>query len=137
MSLKKKIVSFQNRFTSVFLWKTIHIILDCICNKNLITAKTKKDQWKDWKTFKRKCFSLDGILFEHMVGVLMGSCLAPLLANIIMIELESSIVDKLFKNSFLKFDIHYINDTLTLIKISYWYRSKKPKQLLFMFKNSK
>ena len=54
-----------------------------------------------------------------MVGVLMGSCLAPLLANIIMIELESSIVDKLFKNSFLKFYIHYINDTLTLIKISY------------------
>ena len=45
----------------------------------------------------------------------MGSCLGPVLANIIMTELETIIVDKLFAANLLKFYIRYVDDTLALI----------------------
>ena len=48
----------------------------------------------------------------------MESCLGPVLANIIMTELETVIVDKLFAANLLKFYIRYVDDTLTLIKES-------------------
>ena len=48
----------------------------------------------------------------------MGSCLGPVLANIIMTELETVIVDKLFAADSLKFYIRYVDDTLALIKES-------------------
>ena len=46
----------------------------------------------------------------------MASCLGPVLANIIMTELETVIVDKLFAANLLKFYIPYLDDTLALIK---------------------
>ena len=46
----------------------------------------------------------------------MGSCLGPVLANIIMNELETVIVDKLFAANLLRFYIRYVGDTLALIK---------------------
>ena len=48
----------------------------------------------------------------------MGSCLGPVLANIIMNELETVIVDKLFAANLLRFYIRYVGDTLALIKES-------------------
>ena len=45
----------------------------------------------------------------------MGSCLGPVLANIIITELETIIVDKLFADNLLKFYIRYVDDTLALI----------------------
>ena len=42
----------------------------------------------------------------------------PTLANIIMTELETVIVDKLFKNNLLKFYDRFVDDTLGLIKES-------------------
>ena len=48
----------------------------------------------------------------------MGSYLGPVLANIIMNELETAIADKLFAANLLKFYINYANDTLALIKES-------------------
>ena len=48
----------------------------------------------------------------------MASCLGPVLANIIMTELETVIVDKLFAAILLKFYIRYVDDTLALIKKS-------------------
>ena len=48
----------------------------------------------------------------------MGSYLGPVLANIIMTELETVIVDKLFTANLLKFYIPYVDDTLALIKES-------------------
>ena len=48
----------------------------------------------------------------------MGSCLGPVLANIIMTELETVIVDKLFAANLLKFYICYVDDTSALIKVS-------------------
>ena len=43
-------------------------------------------------------------------------CLAPVLANIIVTELEKSIVDDLQKTGILKFNRRYVDDTLVLIK---------------------
>ena len=48
----------------------------------------------------------------------MGSCIGPVLANILMTELETIIVDKLFAANSLKFYICYVNDILVLIKES-------------------
>ena len=48
----------------------------------------------------------------------MGSCLGPVLTNIIMTELETVIVDKLFEENLLKFSVRYMDDTLALIKES-------------------
>ena len=44
--------------------------------------------------------------------------LGTLLANVIMTELESSIVDNLFKDNLLKFYTRYVDDTQALIKES-------------------
>ena len=46
----------------------------------------------------------------------MGSCLGSVLANIIMTELETVIVDELFAPNLLKFYIRYVDDTLALTK---------------------
>ena len=46
----------------------------------------------------------------------MGSCLGPVLANIITTKIETVIVDKLFAANLLKFYICYVDDTLALVK---------------------
>ena len=71
----------------------------------------------------KNAFSLSNTIYEQIDDVSMGSCLGPVLANIIMTELETVIVDKLFAANLLKFFIRYADDTLALIKdieTSYW-----------------
>ena len=63
-------------------------------------------------------FSFDNVLFEQINGVSMGSCLAPVLANIILTELEKVIVDDLVRSSIVKFYRRYVDVTLVLIKPS-------------------
>ena len=46
----------------------------------------------------------------------MGSALGPVLANIIMTELEKRVLPKLIANGAIKFYIRYVDDTLVLIK---------------------
>ena len=46
----------------------------------------------------------------------MGSCLAPVLANIILTEFEKQIVEDLIKAGTIKFYCRYVDDTLVLIK---------------------
>ena len=113
-------VSFdvESLFTSVHLSKTINIILDEMYNKKLLKKNIKKQAMK--KLLKDCCtksvFSFNNTIYEQIYGVSMGSCLGPVLANIIMTELESVIVDKLFAANLLKFYIRYVDDTLALIK---------------------
>ena len=64
----------------------------------------------------KNAFSLSNTIYEQIDDVSMGSCLGPVLANIIMTELETVIVDKLFAANLLKFYIRYVDDTLALIK---------------------
>ena len=115
-----RFVSFdmESLFTSVPLSKTINIILDWIYNKKLLKTNIKKRAMK--KILKDCCtknaFSFNNTIYEQIDGVSMGSCLGPVLANIIMTELETVIVDKLFAANLLKFYIPYLDDTLALIK---------------------
>ena len=46
----------------------------------------------------------------------MGACLGPVLANIIMTELEKHVVDGLIQQGLIKFYVRYVDDTLLLVK---------------------
>ena len=46
----------------------------------------------------------------------MGSSLGPILANIIMTELEKVILPKLIEEGLIKFYIRYVDDTFVMIK---------------------
>ena len=70
-------------------------------------------------------FSFNSKLYEQIDGVPMGSSLAPVLANIIVIELERIIVKKSLHKSLVKLYMRYVDDTLILVKykdINYLYR---------------
>ena len=61
---------------------------------------------------KKTTFSFDNIIYEQIGGVSMGSPLAPVLANIIMTELEKTVVQKLTASGMIKFYCRYVDDTL-------------------------
>ena len=46
----------------------------------------------------------------------MGASLGPVLANIIMTELERVVVERLIKSGSIKFYARYVDDTLLLVK---------------------
>ena len=73
------------------------------------------------KLIKDSCtktaFSFDGKIYKQTDGVLMGSSLGPVLANVIMTEFERLVVDKLAKADLIKFYIRYVDDTLILAKV--------------------
>ena len=56
--------------------------------------------------------------YEQCDGVSMGSSLGPVLANIIMTELEEIVVKPFIENEILKFYCRYVDDTLLLLKRS-------------------
>ena len=59
-------------------------------------------------------FTFNDDIHQQRDGVAMGSPLGPVLAGIIMVELENSIVPKM--NSHLRFWKRYVDDTLTIAK---------------------
>ena len=64
------------------------------------------------KKLLKDCCPKDAFSFNKQIdGVSMGSCLGPVLANIIMTKLETETVDKLFAANLLKFYIRYVDDT--------------------------
>ena len=58
-------------------------------------------------------------MYEQIDGVSMGSPLGPLMANVIMTELERVVVKDLFNKEYLKFYIRYTDETLVLMKKSH------------------
>ena len=63
---------------------------------------------------KNAHFTFNGQIYIQVDGVAMGSSLAPLLADILMIELERSLIPNLQKITFWR---HYVNDTICFVKI--------------------
>ena len=61
-------------------------------------------------------FSSNSKYCKQIDGVSMGSPLKPVLANIIMTELESTIVKELVDKSLVKLYMRYADDTLLLVK---------------------
>ena len=117
-----RFVSFdvESLFTSIPLSKTINIILDRIYNKKPLKTNIEKRTMKKFLTdcCTKNTFSFNNTIYEQIDSISIGLCLGLLLANIIMTELETVIVDKLFAANLLKFYICYVDDTSALIKVS-------------------
>ena len=105
-------------FTNVPLQRTINVIIDRIYNKAEIETTLKKSTLK--KLIKDTCtktvFSCNNQLYEQIDGVSMGSSMGPLLANIIMTELENTVIKKLVDDGTIKFYGRYVDDTLVVVK---------------------
>ena len=108
----------KSLFTNVPLDKTIKVIMDRIYKEKKISTSLKQRSLK--KLIKDTCsktaFMLDGIIYEQTDGVSMGASLGPVLANIIMTEMERCVVDELINNGKVKFYCRYVDDTLLLVK---------------------
>ena len=79
-----------------------------------ISKRTLKKLISD--SCSKTAFSFDNKIYEQIDGVSMGSCLAPVLANIILTEFEKQIVEDLIEAGTIKFYRRYVDDTLVLIK---------------------
>ena len=62
-------------------------------------------------------FSFSNQLYEQLDGVSMGSSLGPVLANIIMTELENVLIKDLLDTGTIAFYARYVDDTLVLVKL--------------------
>ena len=79
-------VSFdvQSLFTNVPLKRTINIVLSRVFDdKSIDTTLQKRTLKKLIDSCTKTAFSFDNVLFQQIDGVSMGTCLAPVLANII------------------------------------------------------
>ena len=105
-------------FTNVPLKRTIDLVLKRVFNEKLINTTLSKSTLK--KLISDSCsktaFSFDNEIYEQIDGVSMGSCLARVLANIILNEFENQIVEDLIEVGNIKFYRPYADDTLVLIK---------------------
>ena len=115
-----RLVSFdvKSLFTNVPLQKTIDVILDRVYNQKLISTNLKKRTLKKLilDTCSKTAFLCNNVIYEQKDGVSMGASLGPVLANIIMTELERAVVDKMIQNGTIKFYVRYVDDTLLLAK---------------------
>ena len=95
-------------------------ILDRVYNKHLIHTQLKKSTLKKLirDTCTKTVFSSNGQLYEQIDGVSMGSSMGPLLANIIMTQLEELIINPLINDGTIKFYSRYVDDTLLVMKPS-------------------
>ena len=111
-----KFVSFdvESLFTSVPLEKTLYIILDRVYKEKLVTTALRKRTLKKLipDSCKKTAFSFNCNLYEQVDGVSRGSSLGPVLANIIMTELEQMVIDKFISDGVIKFCVRYVDDTL-------------------------
>ena len=101
------------------LKRTIDLILKRVFQDNLIDATlTKRQQPLTLQPLAatKTALSFDNNFYEQTVGVSMGSCLAPVLANIILTEFEKSIINYLIKTGIITFYRRYVDDSLVLIK---------------------
>ena len=61
-------------------------------------------------------FSFNSKFYKQIDAVSMGSLLGPVLASIIMTELESTVVKEVVDQSLAKLYIRYVDDTILLVK---------------------
>ena len=113
-------VSFDvvSLFTNVLLKRTIDIILKPVFEDKLINTMLTKRTLKKLLLYcaTKTAFSFDNIFYEQIDSVSMGSCLAPVLVNIILTEFEKVIVNDLINTGIIAFYRRYVDDTLVLIK---------------------
>ena len=102
-----KFVSFDvvSLFTNVPLDFTVKIILNRIYNDKLLRTNICKNTLKKLilDACRKTIFSFNDTLYQQVDGVSMGSSLGPVLANIVMTELESKIIKPLMNKDIIKF----------------------------------
>ena len=117
-----RLVSFDvvSLFTNVPLKRTVNVILDRIYKDKVIETKLRKSTLKKLilDCCTKTTFSFNNKLYDQIDGVCMGSSLGPVLANIIMTELEKRILPSLIESGTIKSYMRYVDDTLVLIKES-------------------
>ena len=96
----------------------MNIILKKVYVEKAINTTIKKNTVRKLTkdTCKKTAFVFDNEIYQQIDDVSMGSPLALVLANIILTELESTIIKKLFDTGKIKFYCRYVDDTLLLIK---------------------
>ena len=113
----QKMISFDvvSLFTNVPLEKTIDIILRKVYREKLIKTKIKREDLKNllYLCTKEGHFTFNGETFIQTDGVMMGSPLGSLIANIFMCELENNLVPTM--NNELEEWTRYVDDTFALI----------------------
>ena len=100
------------------LQKTINIILKKVYVEKVINTSIKKNTMRKLikETCKKTAFVFDNEIYKQIDAVSMGSILAPVFANMIMIKLVSTIIKTLFDTGKIKYYCRYVDDTLLLIK---------------------
>ena len=108
----------ESLFTNVPIKKIINIILTRIYNNHTISTNLKKHSLKKLilDTCTKTAFSFNNIIYEQKDGVSMGSSLGPVMANIIMTELEDKVIKHLINDGTIKFYCRYVDDTLLVVK---------------------
>ena len=113
-------VSFdvKSLFKNVPLNSTIDIILKRIYEKNELVTSVTKNETKEMLILctKNVHFTFESRTYVQTDGVAMASPLGLVLADIVMIELENSLLPKLTK--YITFWKRYLDDTISFVKIS-------------------
>ena len=108
----------ESLFTNVPTKRTADLILKRIYTDKLVSTNLKKRTLKKLilDTCTKTAFSFNNKLYQQKDGVSMGSSLGPVLANIIMTELEDVVIKPLIASGTIKFYTRFVDDTLLLNK---------------------
>ena len=113
-----KMISFNvvSLFTNVPLQKTIDIILRKVYTEKRIKTKIPRNKMKELLLLCTQGvpFTFNGETYMQIDGVMMGSPLGALFANIFMCELENTIIPKLSES--IRSWTRYVDDTFAYIK---------------------
>ena len=113
-------VSFdvESLFTNFPIKRTIAIILKRIYIDKVISTNLKKRSMK--KLLLDVCIktpvTFNGVIYEQKRGVCMGSSLDPMLANVVMADLEEKVIRPLINDITIQFYTKYVDDILFVIK---------------------
>ena len=108
----------ESLFTNVPIKRTVDIILKRIYEDKLVSTNLKKRTLKKLilDTCTKTAFLFNNKLYQQKYGASMGSSLGPVLANIIMTELEDVVIKPLITNGTIKFYTRFVEDTLLVTK---------------------
>ena len=113
-----QMISFDvvSLFTNVPLDKTIDIIIKKVYKEKRIKTKIKAGKMREllYLCTREGHFTFNDETYVQTDGVMMGSPLGSLIANIFMCELETSIIPKLTDS--VKLWTRYVDDTFAFVK---------------------
>ena len=109
---------WKSLFNNVPIKRTVDIILRRIYQDRVISTNLKKRTLMKLMldTCTKTVFSFNNKFYQQKDRVSTGSSLGPVLANIIMTELEDVIIKPLIADGTIKFDSRFVDDTLLVMK---------------------